>query len=248
MPMKTILVTTVALFALFFTPTLFAAPSAEEIVQKADQFRGFGQESFSLKLLIVSYQPQKEPQKNLLQVKVKAGSSLVEFLAPNTVKGRAMLFEGRDLWLHIPKTRKIIRISPAQRLMGESSNGDVAATNFSGDYQATLLGEETVENTPCYHLMLDAIDPKVTYHKIEYWVDRISGKPVVSKHFAASGKLLKTAVYKSFIDVQGQEKLEKLLLINPLLEGNYTWMIYSDYSKEDFPPALFRKENLNRLQ
>ncbi len=238
----------IVLLVSILTPFLsIAAPTAMEIVSKADQFRGFGTESFSFNLVIASYRPDKKPQTNGLSVKVKSAKSLVQFLAPKTVKGRAMLFEGRDLWLHIPKTRKIIRISPAQRLMGESSNGDVAATNFSGDYTPTLLNEQTVENDPCYHLMLVAVDPKVTYHKIEYWVSKQSGKPVMSKHFANSGKLLKTAFYKSFAKVGKQEKLEKLLLVNPLFEGRYTWMIYSKYKQVKLPDTLFRKENLNRL-
>lgn len=232
---------------LFSTIAVQATPSAQKIIQQADQYRGFGDQSFSFNLVIVSYRPQREPSSNGLRVKVKSDKSLVEFLAPKTVKGRAMLFEGRDLWLHIPKTRKLIRLSPAQRLMGEASNGDVAATNFSGDYTATLLGEQTVEKTRCYHLMLEALDAKVTYHKIEYWVAKKTRKPVMSKHFAHSGKLLKTAFYKSFIKVGGQEKLEKLLLVNPLFDGRYTWMIYSRYQQENFPDTLFRKENLNRL-
>ncbi|MBU3916994.1 outer membrane lipoprotein-sorting protein, partial [bacterium] len=164
-----------------------------------------------------------------------------------TVKGRAMLFEGRNLWIHIPKTRRPIRISPAQRLMGESSNGDVAATNFSEDYVAALLGEETIGTTLCYHLMLKAVDRKITYHKIEYWVDKKTGKPVKSSHFAISGKLLKTAYYKAFITSEGQEKLHRLLLVNPILEGHHTLMIYNQYKKEKMEDSLFRKENLNRL-
>ncbi|MBU2510053.1 outer membrane lipoprotein-sorting protein [bacterium] len=232
---------------LLFCFSVSASPSAEEIIIKADLYRGFGDQSFSANLVIISHQPDKAPEKNILKVMIKSKKSLVQFLFPQRIKGRAMLFEGRNLWLQIPKTRKAIRISPAQRLMGESSNGDVASTHFSGDYEPTLIDEQVVDDTICYHLTLTAVDKKVTYDKIEYWVAKESGKPVMSKHFAASGKLLKTAYYKSFIPVDGQEKLERLLLVNPLFEGRYTWMIYSSYKMEDLPPALFRKENLNRM-
>ncbi|MBU2647079.1 outer membrane lipoprotein-sorting protein [bacterium] len=231
----------------FSFPALSATPSATEIVARADMFRGLGTEPFTFSLTIISHRPEKDPEKNELKVMVKGPRSLVQFMAPNNVKGRAMLFEGRNLWLHIPRTRKIIRLSPAQRLMGESSNGDVASTNFSGDYSPTLIGEETVEDLACYRLTLKAMDPKVTYHTIEYWVAKNSGKPVKSLHYAASGKLLKTAFYKEFTQVDGQEKLQRLLLVNPLFEGRYTWMIYDRYSREDLPDGLFRKETLNRL-
>jgi len=158
-----------------------------------------------------------------------------------------MLFEGRNLWLKIPRTRKVIRISPAQRLMGEASNGDVAATNFSLDYKPVLVGEEEVEGALCFHLTLTAVDRRVTYHKIEYWVIKETGKPFKSMHYSVSEKLLKVVYYKSFEKLNGQEKISRLLLINPLVKGNYTWMIYKNYQREDLGEHLFRKENLNRL-
>ena len=227
--------------------TLFAEPTAKELVEKADNFRGFLRQSFSFRLILVSHQQKKKTRKNKLEVKVKNGKSLVSFLAPARDKGKAILSEGRNMWFHIPKTRRVIRISPAQRLLGQASNGDVAGANFSDDYTPTLLGEETVENTPCYKLLLKAIDRKVAYDKIEYWVDKKSGKPVKSKHYAASGKLLKEALYKTYKKFNGKEKLEKLLLVDPLFKGKYTWMIYSEYEPKTIPDTLFRKENLNRL-
>ncbi len=238
------------LFLLLFlsiVPTLAAEPSARDLVARADTYRGLGNTPFSFRLKIISHRPDKKPGSNDLKVMVKGDRSIVQFLAPKRLKGRAMLFEGRNLWFHIPRTRKIIRLSPAQRLMGESSNGDVAATDFSGNYDPVLKGVENVENTPCYHLTLAAVDRKVTYHKIEYWVAKSDGRPVKSQHYAASGKLLKTAFYKSFIKVGGQEKLERLLLVNPIFKGRYTWMIYSRYRKESLPDSLFQKQSLNRL-
>lgn len=232
---------------LSFTSPLLAGPTAEELVVKADTFRGLGKVPFSFHLKIVSHKPDKKPDSNGLKVMVKGKRSIVQFLAPKRLKGRAMLFEGRNLWFHIPRTRKIIRLSPAQRLMGESSNGDVAATDFSGSYHPVLNGFETVDGIVCHHLTLTAVDRKVTYHKIEYWVSKTEGKPVKSMHYAASGKLLKTAYYKSFVTVDGQEKLQRLLLVNPIFKGRYTWMLYSRYKKENLPDALFRKQNLNRL-
>lgn len=231
----------------FTTIVVFAAPTAKEILQKADGFRGLGNQSFSFDLTIVSHRPNKKPSKNRLRVSVKSEKSLVKFVAPKRVKGRAMLFEGRNLWLKIPRTRKIIRISPAQRLMGEASNGDVAATNFSRDYQPILVSEESIEGTNCYYLTLTAINRRITYHKIDYWVVKKTGKPFKSKHYAVSGKLLKVVFYKSFEKFQGEEKISRLLLVNPLVKGKYTWMIYKNYQKENLTENLFRKENLNRL-
>ena len=239
--------TLIGLLLLLFLSPLFAAPTAKEIIEKADEFRGFQDLSFTFQLNVVSHKPDTAKRSTTLQVEVKSGDSLVLYLAPQRDKGRAMLFSGRDLWFHIPHTRKIIRISPAQRLMGEASNGDVAGVDFADDYTAVLKGEATVEGKKCYHLSLKAVDRKVAYDRIEYWVDRETFKPVKSDYYAISGKLLKVALYKAFIKVGDGEKLQKLLLINPLFKGRYTWMLYSDYQRIDLPDSRFRKENLNRL-
>jgi hypothetical protein len=226
---------------------LWATPTPNDIVRKADTFRGYLNSSFKMVISIASYRKDRKTQKTQMAVQVKAGKSLVNFLAPKRDKGRAMLFAGKNLWLKIPKTRKIIRISPAQRLMGEASNGDVAGTNFFDDYTPTLIGEETVDNMPCYHLSLKAKDRKVTYAKLEYWVSIATGKPVKSEHYAISGKLLKIAFYKKYSQHDGGEKLSKLLLVNPLIKGSYTWMSYGKYQQIEIPDSQFRKENLNRL-
>jgi hypothetical protein len=236
-----------AIFCLLSSSLIWATPTPEDIVRKADTFRGYPGSSFTMEIRIASYKKNKKTQKTKMAVQVKAGKSLVNFLAPKRNIGRAMLFAGKNLWLKIPKTRKIIRISPAQRLMGEASNGDVAGTNFIDDYTPTLIGEETIENIPCYHLSLRAKDRKVTYAKLEYWVAIASGKPVKSEHYAISGKLLKIALYKKYSQQNGGDKLSKLLLINPIIEGSYTWMIYGEYRPLEIPDSQFRKENLNRL-
>ncbi len=226
---------------------LYATPTAQEIIKKADEFRGFQKQPFTFKLKIVSHKPDKPKRSSTMQVEVKSGKSLVQFLAPKRDKGRAMLFAGKDLWFHIPHTRKIIRISPAQRLMGEASNGDTAGVNFADDYTATLIGDAVIKGEKCYQLSLKAVNRKVTYAKIEYWVSQKTFKPIKSEHYAISGKLLKVALYKSFIKVGNGEKLKKLLLINPLFKGRYTWMIYNKYEQKNIPDSRFRKENLNRL-
>lgn len=227
---------------------LMGSPTAEEIVRKADTFRSLdGGNSFQFELFVSSHKPEKKARKNKLQVMVKSESSLVRFLAPKRDKGRAILTEGRNMWIKMPGTRRPIRISPAQRLLGEASNGDVASTNFSGDYTPTLQGEVMIAGQKTWHLSLKANNRKVTYGKIEYWVAKDSGKPVKSKHYALSGKLLKIALYKGFSKFQGEEKLSKILLVDPIAKGSYTWMVYKNYQKANFSDALFRKENLNRL-
>jgi len=232
---------------LFLTPTAYGAVSVESLIDQVDQYRGYPESPFEVTLLVHSKRPNKPVQKYKLAVKVKGEKSIVKFLAPARQKGRAILKEGNNMWFHIPRTRRVIRISPTQRLLGEASNGDVASTNFKNDYTAELVGEETVEKTLSYKLHLKATSRKINYATIDLWIDKSTGKPVKSNHYAISGKLLKVAFYKAFQNTESGEKLHKLLLVNPLRKGQYTWMIYNNYKQVNLPDQLFRKESLNRL-
>lgn len=239
------------IFLLTSTFNLSAQPSAKMIVEKADQFRGLGVDTYIIKSTSIRIRPKKKTKKGTVEVFLrKEGSiekAIVKFLAPAREKGRAILSIDRDSWFHIPKTKKLIRITPSQKVLGEASAGDIAGTRYAEDYDATITGEEISEKKSCYRLNLKANTKKATYDRIEYWVDKKSFKPVKAKYFTISGKLMKVAFWKTFKKYRGREMVEKLLIADPLIKGKYTLLISVDYKKKDLPANLFRKENLNRL-
>lgn len=237
----------ILVFLLIFPSLALANPTALDIVKKADEFRGWRGQSFEFDLKTISKRPNKKSAINQLNIQIKGQKSLVKFEKPKRDKGKVILKEGNNLWFKIPRTRRVIRISPAQRLMGEVSNGDVASTDFQLDYDAKLVGEQLYKGKPSYFLELLGKNKKVAYHKIEYWVEKESGKPIVSKHYAVSGKLLKIAHYRAFKKFGDVEKLTELLLVNPINKGQYSLMTFDNYRLKNLKDALFRKENLNRL-
>ncbi|MBT7892386.1 MAG: hypothetical protein HN580_25450, partial [Deltaproteobacteria bacterium] len=48
---------------LFLAGIAYGGPTAGEILQKADTFRGFGENGFSFDLMIISHRPHKKPSK-----------------------------------------------------------------------------------------------------------------------------------------------------------------------------------------
>lgn len=56
-----------------------------------------------------------------------------------------MLMLGDNYWLLMPKSRRPIRITPMQKLLGEASVGDISTLTWSDDYQASLEGEDSVQ-------------------------------------------------------------------------------------------------------
>ena len=80
---------------------------------------------------------------------------LLYFISPASLKGRKMLMEGNYIWMQMPRTKNAIRLSPMQILLGEASNGDVARTRFSADYNAIHDGSEIIESKKCERLILE---------------------------------------------------------------------------------------------
>lgn len=217
-----------------------------ELLEIIDSYRGLGKEGFSFNITNVSYKANREPRKNTLVVDVKKDDSIITFMSPARQKGRVLLKQKNNMWLYIPGTRNVIRISPAQRLLGEASNADVTGSNFSNDYDGELVKEHSNENQ--IQLILIAKDHVSSYHKVKFWLqDKAPYQPIKSEYFSRSGKRLKIAQYKEFKIFDGELKIHKMLLSDPLIEGSYTWMLFDNYHRNTLPDALFNKEAIINL-
>ena len=113
---------------------------------------------------------------------------------PASERGQILLMKGRDLWMFLPKVSQPVRLSLAQRLVGQVSNGDIARANFAGDYTPTLVGMETVGNDRLYVLELIAVDRGVTYQRVRYWVKQSGYWPQKAEFYSLSNRLLKTCI------------------------------------------------------
>ena len=130
----------------FFTMPLSAEMSPQDILSKADEARG-NLEGIEWEIRIVSLE-RGRTQKRTLIVKARDFSSLAEFTSPAKVKGQKVLMIDRNMWFIKPGLRKPVPISPRQNLMGQASNGDIASTNYSGDYTVQKASEERLEIHP----------------------------------------------------------------------------------------------------
>jgi len=219
--------------------------SASQLMRIIDSYRGLNSDGFSFDITNVSYKENRDSRTNQLSVDVKQDNSLVKFQSPARQKGRILLKKNSDMWLYIPGTRKVIRISPAQRLLGETSNADVTGSNFSRDYSGEIIPQDNPEQI---QLVLSAKENNMSYQKVIFWLqNQAPFKPIKSEYYARSGKLLKTAQYKAFKEFNGELKVHKMLLSDPLISGSYTWMLFDNYRISELPDALFNKEAIVSL-
>lgn len=230
----------------FCSRPVLAEMTPKEILEKSDEARG-SVKGIVWEIKLESIENGRK-QSRTLKIKARDFNSLAEFISPPKVKGRKLLMIDRNMWFIKPGLRKPVPISPRQKLMGSASNGDIASTNYAGDYDATLVSEDTVKGELCYLLDLTAINKKVTYDRIKYWVSKKRLVGVKAEFFTVSGKIFKSATfeYGNSIPIEGKPKpfVSKMIITDAVIKKNVTTMTYSKIRLKKIPNSTF---NLNLL-
>ena len=211
---------------LLWSSAALAAPDAQTLLKHADRARGGGLPGIVWDIQLSSREGAKVAEELLLQVRANDSASVAEVLEPARSRGTKLLQVEHNMWLTRIGLSKPIPVSPRQRMSGQASNGDLAATNYSGDYEATLSAFDAVENEDCYVFELGAKHKRTTYDRIRYWVSVKREVGVKAEFYALSGKLLKTAYfdYGNFIEYQGQRIpfISKMMIRDALVDAQTT--------------------------
>jgi len=234
------------------------SPSAEEIVVGADLTRNPGQPFRVTDTLVEYINGQPHDRLTLVVFAKEDGgthrfANLVRMVEPERDTGKMVLMNGSNMWFYDPSSKDSVRISPQQRLLGQAADGDVVTANLARDYAATLLGEEKLEdadrqNRTCWHLDLTASSDEAVYSRIEYWVEKNSDRPVKGKFYADSGRLLKIAYYRKYVEQLGRQRPSQTIVIDAVDQTLVTTMTNSDMRTEDIPDSWFHRDYLPRLK
>lgn len=193
---------------------------ARSILEKADQIR-FPRESFQVDVSISTTSPDQPADMRKYRILSKGNeNSVVMITEPAAERGQTMLMKGRDLWVFIPSVSQPVRLSLAQRLTGQVANGDLARSNFTGDYNPTILRTDTINGEKYYVLELTAVDRSVTYNKALYWVRQSNFWPYRAEFYSLSNRLLKTCRYENFQTLLGKQRPTRLVMEDALRKVN----------------------------
>jgi len=227
-------------------PSLHAAMNPKEILTKADEARG-NAEGVEWEITIDSIEGGRQQQRTI-RVTARGFNSLAEFLAPPNVKGQKLLMLDRNMWFAKPGLSKAVPISPRQKLVGGAANGDIASTNYAGDYNIVHTSEDIVSGEPCYLFDLSAVDNRATYDRIKYWISKERLVGLKAEFYTVSGKMFKTATfeYKNSITVDGKERefISKMVITSAVLKEDVTTMSFRKVLIKKVPDSIF---NLNLL-
>jgi outer membrane lipoprotein-sorting protein len=225
---------------------VYAQMSPKEMLQKADEARG-NAEGIQWEISIDSIEGGRE-QHRTMRVYARSYNSLADTLAPANVKGQKMLMQDRNMWFAKPGLSKAVPISPRQKLMGGAANGDIASTNYSGDYKITHTVEGKVNDEACLVMDLQAVDSRATYDRIKYWISKERVVGLKAEFYTVSGKMFKTAIfeYKNTITLneKPREFISKMIITSAIIKEDVTTMHYNKPVLKKVSDATF---NLNLL-
>jgi len=224
------------------------APDPVGLLREADEARG-NLEGVSWRVQIDSHEAGKESSL-ALDVKARGYDFRGEGLEPPKFKGQTLLMLEGSMWFHKPGLSKPVPISRRQRLMGRASYGDVAATNYAGEYAGEIVGEEEIDGEPCYVFDLRAEDKKATYDRIAYWVSKERHVGMKAVYYTVSGKVIKSAAmdYGHTIEDGGTSRpfISRIVIADALGGGDVTTFTFGEPGFEELPDYLFNLSLLGR--
>lgn len=219
---------------------------AADILRKTDSVRSPSPNfAFTVQLQSRTRAGQSESE---FEVSIRESTkSLVLYRQPLKQRGRALLLDGPNMWIHIPGTNRPIRISAQQQLVGAVSNADVARVVFSIDYASERIEKVRLGDTPALKLSLRAKQPTSSYQTIQLWVGEQDYRPLKAEFFSLSGKLVRTIQYGGYKPVLGRQRptvLEITDAINPSVSATLT---FSNFRIKETPAEYYQPSYLGRL-
>ncbi len=212
-------------------PLLAQVPSAEALLIAADRHR----HPWNAFQVEIGLKVGREEQRWRVHSR-ENGDARVDGLSEKE-KGRSVLVLGDEMWLLLPNTKRPVRVSPQQRLLGPASGGDIARTRFQEDYAAEVTGEERVEDEACHRLELKARRPAVAFQKATLWVAKAGHRPVKAEFRMASGKLARTVRFKEGGPVLGRPVLQSMEVE---ASGGKVELRFEKWSPEAADASLFK--------
>lgn len=222
--------------------------AARVILERADKIR-FPREGFQVDVSINTTANNRAMDARKYRILSKGNdNAVVMIVEPEADRGQIMLMKSRDLWIYMPSVSQPVRLSMGQRLTGQVANGDLARSNFTGDYTPKVLRTDVIDGEKYYVLELNAVDRSVTYNKVVYWVRQSNFWPHRAEFYSLSNRLLKSCLYENYRMVLGAMRPTRLVMQDALRQGEESVLEYSSMKLRDLPDRVFTKEYLNRLQ
>lgn len=224
-------------FLIFFGSFLFAK-NVDDIIKKAESYR-IRSNSVKVETEVKLYKEDVLYKSNKYRVFIKPGRrSLIKFLSAQE-SGQKVLMIQDKFWILMPSSRRPIRITPMQKLLGEASTGDIAIMTWSEFYSGKIVDlNTTYAEKPAILLELNSKVKGTTYERIELWVSKEKYIPFAANLFLKSGKMAKKAIYQTK-KIDTQIMINRMTLIDNIQKGRRTEVLINSITPYELPDKYF---------
>ena len=241
------------MYKLFITglllfPFAIHALDAEQLLKAADEYRQSGEEIL-VRSVIKLYKDNELERERAYDVYIRPDRQSLVISKTPSEKGQKVLMLDDKFWLLLPKSKRPIRITPMQKLIGEASTGDIATMKWHEDYAPEIVTtsqpSNNQENNDEIALLLTAKHKGATYQKIHLWIAEHSYIPKRAELFLTSGKLAKIARFE-VNQVNGREQVTKMILHDNINRQQHTEITYIENKAFSIDQKYFNPTYLAR--
>jgi len=211
--------------------------SAAQILANADSFRASQSGTLSSTRVEAFDGERKIKERRYHVYSMPPARSLVVF-QHGSERGQKLLMRGNDYWIFMPNSKRPIRITPLQRVVGEAAIGDIATLSWAEHYRATISGKRIINQRECIELELVATASGLSYSRIELSVDAQGYWPVAAKLYLQSGKLAKVAQFR-IDNSSSPAHLSAMELRDAITPSKHTLLHYEQRQQQDIPEKFF---------
>lgn len=240
------------ILSLFLFPSVLSAqPDPAELLTRMDRvLRG---ESHDMKVTL-DVKTSRWQRHYSIRVRMKGVDyAFARVLEPSKVEGQGFLRIKARLWQYLPSAERTILIPPSLMLddfMGSDFSNDdfVKLSYMPRDYDAEILGEETLRSHDVWKLVLmPRPDAPVTYGKLEVWLRKSDAAPVRWSFYNEKLEHIRTLDYSEFRTFGDYEVPTVWHMVDHREEGNETTVTILD-ARYNIPieDSLFSRENLEK--
>jgi hypothetical protein len=232
------------MFELALLPLIASAVTPGKLLEDADRFRlTAGPVEVATQVTLFEGNSAKKTKR--YRVLLKPGRrSLVHFLSPEE-RGQKLLMVDDKFWMIMPRSRRPIRITPMQKLLGEASTGDIATMTWRDGYAGKTLREAMVGGTRCIVLEIRSTSSGMTYDRVVLRLAHDDHRPLSADLYVKSGKLAKTARFQLGM-LNGVRRVVSMTLEDRIQRNSRTVIRYLEMKPAQIPDKYFNPAYLAR--
>jgi hypothetical protein len=219
------------------------------MVQDADSYRVAYKASRSVSLVHLWKQGVLQKTRKY-HVYSRANEDVLVVFKSKAEAGQKMLMLDNKYWLLMPKSRRPIRITPMQKLLGDASAGDLSTMIWAQSYAVQWQAAEQIENVEgvavdTHKLKLSANKKRVSYANITLWLDQNNHFPIKADLYLASGKLAKQVWYRAG-QARGLLRVVAMEFSDRLQSGRHTVIEYQQVTPMELEDKYYNPAFLSR--